>query len=192
MQEACISGDGILPAQARRHRAGQCADMLSMVLAGILALSLSGCSNKESVLYSGKAEKPARDAFEQDGHPPLENAAEYGLQCGYRMRRISEEEVWDGEAATPHMVPSGPLVDFQCANPNGVLIDLELASYQMNQGKIETKSFGTIRTQGSFLMPDHDPVQFYMTWDQIVRLREFLRHCSDLSVQGCVPTEMVH
>ncbi|MGH9344266.1 MAG: hypothetical protein ACRD19_10945 [Terriglobia bacterium] len=163
MQKACTFSAGVLPAQVRRT--GLCSGRLPMVCAAILALSLSGCSKIESVLYSGRSQKTARDAYRAV-------TAEDGLQCGYTSRELSIQYVLDS-GNRPRPLPSGTLLEFHCANPNGVFIDLELTSYQMDQGKIETRQFGTIRTDGS---PFTEQVpQLYMTEDQIVRLKEFLR-----------------
>jgi hypothetical protein len=69
-------------------------------------------------------------------------------------------------------VPSGTLLGFYCGTPGGVAINLELASILLDKGRIETRQFGTIRTDGSGLTAQD--VQFYMTEDQIVRLKKFL------------------
>jgi hypothetical protein len=169
MQEACTSSDGILLAQARRNRAGLRASILPMALAGVLALSLSlsGCSKTESVLYSGESQKTAKDAYRAV-------TAEDGLRCGYRISgEHSGEYILDSSSDRMHLVLSGTLLGFQCANPNGVFVDLDLASYKMNQGNIETKQFGTIRTDGASYAAQ--PLQVYMTEDQIVRIKEFVR-----------------
>ena len=131
----------------------------------VVLTTFSGCTNKESVLYSGKSDKPTREAYRVV-------TAEDGLQCGYRTRELSIQYVLDSNDR-PRPVPSGTLLGFHCANPNGVFIDVELASYQMDQGRIETKQFGTIRTDGTNFTAQ--ALRFYMTEDQIVRLKEFLR-----------------
>jgi hypothetical protein len=165
VQEACIFSDGVSSVQSRRNRVGLCASILPMVLAGILAFSLLGCRNRESALYSGKSQKTARDAYRAVN-------VHDGLQCGYRMRELSMQYILDSSNRI-RLLPSGTLLGFHCENPNGVSIDLELASHQMDQGKIETRQFGTIRTDGSNLTAQAP--QLFMTEDQIVRLKEFLR-----------------
>jgi hypothetical protein len=173
MGETCTPSAGIFPVQARRSRAKPCASILPMVLAGVLALSFSGCRDRESVLYpgksqySGESQKAAKDAYRVV-------TAEDGLQCEYRRPVAhSDQFVLDSSSGRMHLVTSATLLGFLCANTNGVFIDLELASYHMNQGNIETKQFGTIRTDGASYATQ--PVQFYMTEDQIVRIKEFLR-----------------
>lgn len=102
------------------------------------------------------------------------------LECGYRTSEVSEEYSFDhvppqqvpsGTPDRPQPIPSGTLTEFHCVDSHGIDRPLELASYKMVHGTIETKRFGTIYVDGSFIQGTH----LYLTEDQIHGIKEFLR-----------------
>ena len=89
----------------------------------------------------------------------------------YSFDHVPPQQAPSSYPDRPQPVPSGTLIKFQCTNSYGINRELELASYKMVHGMIETKQFGTIYVDGGPLHEGH----LYLTEDQILKIKEFLR-----------------
>jgi len=134
------------------------------VFAGLIALC--GCKQKESVLFNGEGPRPVSDGYR-------EVFATDDLTCGYRTSGEVTMHYELGAAAKPHLLSSGTLDGLHCSTGGGPFVEIDLASMRMENGKIETKRFGTIRTDGSNMTAQ--PLRFLMTDDQITKIRNFVK-----------------
>lgn len=129
-------------------------------------ITLCGCKQKESVLFNGEGARPVSDGYR-------EVLTVDDLTCGYRTSGEVTMQYQLDAAGAPRPFSSGTLDGLHCSTGGGPFVDIDLASTHIENGKIETKRFGTIRTDGSNLTAQ--PLRFLMTDDQIIRIRSFVK-----------------